>query len=242
MEICIDSIESAKNAIKGGANRLEACSALSEGGLTPTPGLIKFIKTHDESVPVYAMIRIRSGNFVYTREEMDAMLYDLEVLKNHDVDGFVFGALKLDNTIDSDYCREIITAAKPKPVTFHRAFDEALYPLKSLETIIDLGFERILTSGQHDSAVEGLELIRRLIDRANNRIIVMPGSGITTANIEMVKNKSDAREFHASARRRVSMEGGATKVKIGDDVDTSHYVMITNEGLVRQMVDIITNP
>lgn len=242
MEICIDSIESAKNAVKGGASRLEACSALSEGGLTPTPGLIKFIKGYAEDVPVYAMLRIRSGNFVYTREEMDAMLYDLETLKKLDVDGFVFGALKHDGTVDSDFCREIITASRPKPVTFHRAFDEALYPLKSLETIIDLGFERILTSGQRDTAVDGLELITRLIDRANNRIDVMPGGGITSANIEIIKSKSGAREFHASARKRVSMEGGATRVKIGDDIDSSRYVMVANEDLVKQMVDIIKSP
>ncbi|XP_043272870.1 copper homeostasis protein cutC homolog isoform X2 [Venturia canescens] len=240
MEICVDSIESAKNAISGGANRLEVCSALSEGGLTPTPGLIKSIRNHDGNIKLYAMIRLRSGDFVYSRDEMDGMLYDLEVLKGHEVDGFVFGALRQDGSIDSDYCREIISAAKPKPVTFHRAFDEAVYPLKSIESIIDLGFERVLTSGQRNTAIEGVQLIKKLIDRADDRIVIMPGSGINPTNIEAIKSQTGAREFHASAKKRVELPPAVNKVTIGRTDDHSgNFTMITSKELVQQMVEIL---
>ncbi|XP_044006074.1 copper homeostasis protein cutC homolog [Aphidius gifuensis] len=180
LEICIDSIESVKNAVNGGANRLEICSSLSEGGLTPTLGLINFTKQYT-NIPIYSMIRIRSGNFNYTQEEIDAMIYDLKLLKNHNVDGFVF-------------------AARPKPVTFHRAFDEVDEPFIALNEIINLGFERILTSGKKNTAIEGIELIKQLVEKADDKIIIMPGSGITCDNISLIKNSTGAKEFHASAK------------------------------------------
>ena len=136
MEICIDSLESAKNAIEGGATRLEICSALSEGGLTPTPSFLQKIKSFS-SIPIYAMLRIRSGNFVYTKEEMEVMLQDLKILKDYGADGFVFGALTPDNEIDVESCKDILSAAESLPVTFHRAFDEVNDPLKSLKILID---------------------------------------------------------------------------------------------------------
>lgn len=239
LEICIDSIESAKNAIKGGATRLEICSSLSEGGLTPTPGLLKSIQKY--KIPIYAMIRIRPGNFVYTREEIDAMLDDLKILKNCNVDGFVFGALESDNTINKKYCREIIEAAKPKPVTFHRAFDEVQDPFESLNEIINLGFERILTSGQKNTAIEGLDLIKQLVDKSDGKIVIMPGSGITCDNLSLIKINSGASEFHASAKIRININCGKNNVKIGDKGDDKS-IMIASEESVRKMVYIINNP
>ncbi|KAK0182404.1 hypothetical protein PV327_000547 [Microctonus hyperodae] len=242
MEICIDSIESAKRAIAGGATRLEVCSALSEGGLTPSPGLCKFIKSHSK-ILVYAMIRIRHGNFVYTKDEVDAMLYDLLILRNIGVDGFVFGALNSDYTIDVNCCREIISAAKPLPVTFHRAFDEVKDPFQALQQIIDLGFVRILTSGQRNTALEGLNLISELIKLANDKIIIMPGSGITPENIEMIKKMSGAKEFHASAkvpvhtvRREILNE--QNEIKMGSS-ERANLMMIASEDLIKQMINII---
>ncbi|XP_034944184.1 copper homeostasis protein cutC homolog [Chelonus insularis] len=240
MEICIDSIESAKNAIRGGATRLEACSALSEDGLTPTPGLIRFIKQFS-NVPVYAMIRIRSGNFIYTHEEKQAMLYDLAILKDAGADGFVFGALNQDKTINYESCREIISAVGPeKHVTFHRAFDEVKDPIQALEELVKLGFERVLTSGQKKIALEGLPLITDLIKHAKNRIIVMPGSGINPENIAFIKNTCKAKEFHASARIRIAMENETLKANKIDDLNL-HYINVASEELVRKMVDIINS-
>ncbi|XP_015585516.1 copper homeostasis protein cutC homolog isoform X2 [Cephus cinctus] len=235
MEICIDCIESARNAINGGAMRLEICSALSEGGLTPSPGLVKFLKNYS-TVPIYAMIRMRSGNFVYSHDEMESMLYDLKILKELGVDGFVFGALTEEGDINMEFCLDIIKAASPRPVTFHRAFDEVSDPYKSLEILIDLGFERILTSGQENSAEKGIRIIEQLVKQARERIIIMPGAGITTNNLSLIKKQSGANQFHASARKRKIASG--TKIKMGNAAN-SDSVMITDEESVRDLVKII---
>ncbi|XP_032675408.1 copper homeostasis protein cutC homolog [Odontomachus brunneus] len=231
MEICIDSLESARNAILGGAIRLEVCSALSEGGLTPSLGLIQQIKNFSR-IPIRAMIRIRKGNFVYSREEVEAMLYDLRILKDHQVDGFVFGALTPDGHVDHNVCWEIISAARPLPVTFHRAFDETVDPLKSMESIISLGFDRILTSGQMDTALEGLELLSHLVQKAAGRIIIMPGAGITMDNIFRIK-LCGAQEFHASARNKMYV-GPSRFNKDG-------FVDVTDRMLVKALVDVVND-
>ncbi|XP_031843040.1 copper homeostasis protein cutC homolog [Nomia melanderi] len=236
MEICVDSLESARNAIEGGAKRLEVCSALSEGGLTPSPGLIKKINSFSP-VPIFAMLRLRPGNFVYTQEDMDVMLNDLEILKDHGAQGFVFGALTATDEIDVPFCKEVLRRANPLPVTFHRAFDEVADPLSSLETLIELGFRIVLTSGQQDTAEEGLSLIECLVRQARDRIIIMPGSGITKKNILKIKMETGATEFHASAKKRVVSRGN--RVQIG--ADKKSFVSVTDRDLVREMVKIITN-
>lgn len=233
MEICIDSLESAKNAIAGGATRLEVCAALSEGGLTPSPGLIRQIKNFAKT-PIRAMIRIRKGNFVYSRDEVDAMLHDLEILKAHQVDGFVFGALTSDGQVDCDVCSKIVSAARPLPVTFHRAFDETLDPLSSMDVIIRLGFDKILTSGQKDTALEGLDLLKHLVEKAADEITIMPGAGITCSNISRVK-ECGAREFHASARTKVYVGPHGHRFAKDD------YVGVTDSEMVKAMVCLLSN-
>ncbi|XP_014469590.1 PREDICTED: copper homeostasis protein cutC homolog [Dinoponera quadriceps] len=233
MEICVDSLESARAAILGGAMRLEVCSALSEGGLTPSPGLVGQIRNFGR-VPIRAMIRVRKGNFVYSREEVEAMLHDIRILKDHHVDGFVFGALTSDSHVDQDVCWQVVSAARPLPVTFHRAFDETTDPLRSMETIIGLGFDRILTSGQKDTALEGLEILKHLVERAAGRIIIMPGAGIRWENISRIK-QCGAREFHASARKKVYV--GPNAHRFGKD----DYIEITDGESVKAMVNIVND-
>lgn len=213
--------------------RLEICSALSEGGLTPSPGLVKQIRNFAR-VPIYAMIRIRRGDFVYIREEIDAMLYDLEILKELGVNGFVFGALTANGEIDRHACGKIVSAASPLPVTFHRAFDLTNHPLRSMNVIIDLGFERILTSGQRATALEGLNLIEKLIAEASDRIIIMPGSGITKDNIAQIK-KCGAKEFHGSAKKR--MRTGTEALCDGE----FNVLDVTDSELVKELVEIVKN-
>lgn len=237
MEICIDSFESARNAIEGGASRLEVCSALSEGGLTPSAGLVKQIKNF-AAIPLYAMIRIRRGDFVYSHEELDAMLHDLKILKDHEVNGFVFGALTADCEIDIVACERIVSAARPLPVTFHRAFDLTADPFKSMEIIANLGFQRILTSGQKSTALEGLDLIRALLQKAPRDLIIMPGAGITKDNIQQIM-ESGAKEFHASAKRKKIVIPGANKVRMGTGEDD--FINVTNRDLVKELVNIIKN-
>lgn len=234
MEICVDSLESARNAVEGGASRLEICSALSEGGLTPSPGLIKQIRSF-ATIPLYAMIRIRGGDFVYTTEEIDAMLHDLMILKDHHANGFVFGALTSDCEIDTVACEKIISAARPLPVTFSRAFDLTSDPVKSMQVLADLGFQRILTSGQRNSALEGLELIKTLIQKTQ-KLIIMPGAGITKDNIRKIM-ESGAKEFHASAKRRKMVTYGANRVRLG--VNENDFINVTDRELVMELVDIV---
>lgn len=236
MEICVDTLESARNAVEGGAIRLEVCSALSKGGLTPTPGVIKQIRNLTK-IPLYAMIRIRDGNFVYTDEEEDAMLHDLKILKSHYVDGFVFGALTVDCEIDIAICKKMISAAYPLPVTFHRAFDLTINPLKSLEILANLGFKRILTSGQKNTAAEGLELIKTLIkESCNYSIIIMPGAGITKDNIRKII-ESGAKEFHASAKVKKLVIHDMRRLDIG--IGEENFITTTDKELVKELVTII---
>lgn len=199
--MCVDSVESAVNAAKGGASRLELCASLCEGGTTPSLGLLRVIK-QEVDVPVFVMIRPRGGDFAYTEQEFEVMKEDLKIFKESDssVDGFVFGLLTPDGEVDVTRCSELIELARPLPVTFHRAFDMTRDPFRALETIIALKMERVLTSGQDSSALEGLPLIKELVEKAHNRIIVIPGGGITERNLERILKESGCIEFHCSAR------------------------------------------
>ncbi|KAI4500328.1 hypothetical protein M0802_004745 [Mischocyttarus mexicanus] len=242
LEICVDTIKSARNAIIGGATRLEVCSALSEGGLTPTPGLIKRIR-ETSPIPIYAMIRIRGGDFVYDREEIDAMLDDLKILKELRVDGFVFGALTTDRLIDVSYCKEIVEAAYPLPVTFHRAFDVLLgEPSEDIGILINLGFKRILSSGRQETAEKGLDLLSEMCKIAGNKISIMPGCGITPDNLMKIKLGTGAEEFHASARSKKQSSRGfdrqTNSIKMGT-VSEKDLIMVTDSDAVRQMVNIL---
>ncbi|XP_043912653.1 copper homeostasis protein cutC homolog isoform X2 [Protopterus annectens] len=174
MEICVDSVESAVNAERGGASRIELCSSLLDGGTTPSLGLLQVTKQHVR-IPVFAMIRPRGGDFLYSDREVEVMKADIHLAKSHGVDGIVFGALREDGRIDAELCSELLAVSRPLPVTFHRAFDLVHDPIIAIETLISLGFERVLTSGCDSTALEGLPVIRRLIEQAKGRIIVMPG-------------------------------------------------------------------
>ncbi|XP_029109697.1 copper homeostasis protein cutC homolog isoform X2 [Scleropages formosus] len=199
MEVCVDSVESAINAERGGAGRLELCSSLLEGGITPSVGLLHVVKQYVR-IPVYCMIRPRGGDFLYTDREVEVMKTDIELIKSHGADGLVLGALTEDGRVDTELCVELLAACRPLPVTFHRAFDMVHDPVVALETLISLGFERVLTSGCDSSALEGLPLIKRLVEQAKGRIIIMPGGGISERNLQRVLEGSGAQEFHCSAR------------------------------------------
>ncbi|XP_062070894.1 copper homeostasis protein cutC homolog isoform X5 [Lepus europaeus] len=176
MEVCVDSVESAVNAERGGAGRIELCSGLLEGGTTPSMGLLQIVK-QSVQIPVFVMIRPRGGDFLYSDREIEVMKADIQLAKLYGADGLVFGALTEDGQIDKELCMSLIALCRPLPVTFHRAFDMVQDPMAALETLLTLGFERVLTSGCDSSALEGLPLIKRLIDEAKGRIVVMPEKG-----------------------------------------------------------------
>lgn len=201
IEIATSDYISTREALKGGADRIELCANLGEGGTTPSYGLIKkCVESFD--VPVYPIIRLRGGDFLYTPEEIDCMLTDIAICKTLGCEGVVFGALNRDASVDVAVLAKAVHIAYPMKVTFHRAFDRCADPVAALEEIIAAGCERILTSGQALTASEGVSVIRELYEKAGQRIIIMPGSGVRPDNIAALARQTGCREFHASLRSR----------------------------------------
>lgn len=164
--------------------------------------MLKIIK-QNSPIPVFVMIRPRGGDFLYSEAEFKVMQEDIKLFKEAGANGIVFGILTSEGEVDIARCQELIELTRPLPVTFHRAFDMVKDPFKSLDIIIQLGFERILTSGQDSSALEGLPTIKYLIEKAKERVIIVPGGGITERNLERILGESGAKEFHCSARQSV---------------------------------------
>jgi copper homeostasis protein len=199
LEICCFNIQSALVAQLAGANRAELCADPGDGGTTPSLGVIKTVreKLH---IKLYPIIRPRGGDFLFDKEDFEVMMNDVVLCKQIGCDGVVIGLLNEDGTIDKKRTSKLVELAYPLGVTFHRAFDRAINPHEALEDIIDCGCERILTSGQQPTAIEGASLINELIKQADNRIIIMPGSGIRASNIIDIAQQTNAEEFHTSAR------------------------------------------
>lgn len=198
-EICIDSVEGVIAARGADAARVELCSALLEGGLTPSYGMAKRAKAVAGPVGVHVMIRPRGGDFLYSDDEFAAMKEDVAAFKELGVDGFVFGLLDANGHIDIGRTAELLTLCRPVTVTFHRAFDMAKDPFSSLDALVDLGIDRLLTSGQAPSVLEGAPLIRQLIERAAGRIVIMPGGDISARNVTRVVEETGAGEIHFAA-------------------------------------------
>jgi copper homeostasis protein len=198
-EICLDSAESCIKAQEGGANRVELCSALMEGGLTPSFGMIKEARKVLTTTKLFVIIRPRGGDFCYSDLEFQAMAHDVTMAKELGADGIVVGILKPDGSVDVGRTGQLVELARPLPVTFHRAFDMANNPFEALEAVISMGCERILTSGQEPSCLEGADLLAELIKRAGDRIIIMPGGGVRERNIKKIRSLTGAKEFHFTA-------------------------------------------
>ncbi len=202
MEVCSGSLVSALNAQAGGAHRVELCDNLSEGGTTPSAATIMLTKKK-LSIPVFVLIRPRAGDFLYSDVEYEAMKEDIFFCKKQGVEGVVLGILKDNGHVDLARTSVLVELARPMQVTFHRAFDVTADPFQALEDIIGLGIERILTSGQAASALAGSSFIQQLNNRTRNRIIIMPGGGITEKNVKELLDKTGATEIHASLRSPV---------------------------------------
>jgi copper homeostasis protein len=198
LEIIGFTIESCIKAQQAGANRIELCDNPSEGGTTPSYGFINAARKK-LSIELYIMIRPRGGDFLYSEEEFNIMKADIALCKQAGCDGIVIGILNSDGTIDKKRNDELVEYAYPLGVTFHRAFDRAKDPFQSLEDIVEIGCERILTSGQQKKAIEGISLIKDLVQQSGERIIIMPGSGVNTENIIHIAESTGATEFHSSA-------------------------------------------
>lgn len=229
LEICVDTIADTKAAIAGGADRIELCAALCEGGLTPSVGLMRAAQAL--GTPIAAMIRPRGGDFRYSTEEIAIMQADIEAARALGIEAVVFGALDGEGALDLPALRTLVEAAGPMSCTLHRAFDFAADPYTALEQAIELGFDRILTSGQQPKAPEGLSLIAELAERAADRIAIMPGSGVTPANAALFAGLGTIREIHASCSRTV--DGGADAMQIGRSEDAPRRR--TDKGMVHAL-------
>jgi copper homeostasis protein len=201
-EVVIDSIHSALAAEQGGANRVELCDNLFDGGTTPSAGTIKVVRKNLK-IDVNIMIRPRGGDFLYSDLEFEIMKNDINIAKSLGANGVVFGILLEDGSIDVARTEELIKLARPLNVTFHRAFDMVRDPYKALDELIQLKVDRILSSGLERTAMEGAELLKDLIEKSKGKIIIMPGGGITERNIGKIYQVTKAKEFHISGRKKV---------------------------------------
>lgn len=240
IEICTNSVTSCLEAQKGGAHRVELCAGIPEGGTTPSYGEI-VVARELLDIKLNIIVRPRGGDFLYSEVEHKTMLRDIEIAKELGVDGVVFGCLNADGTIDMARNRELVAAAKGMNVTFHRAFDMCKDPFESLEQIIALGCHRILTSGQQPTAIEGIKLLTELVAKADNRIIIMPGSGVNEDNIAVLAEETKAKEFHFSAREPIksNMEYRNPDLKMGGTVvSIDEYVQnVTNANKVKRTIE-----
>lgn len=202
VEVVIDSVHSALAAVKGGANRVELCDNLFEGGTTPSAGTIQVVRKNLE-IDVNVMIRPRGGDFLYSDLEFEIMRQDILLAKKLGVNGVVFGILLSDGSIDLKRTEELVKLARPLSVTFHRAFDMVQDAYKALDDLMTLNVDRILSSGLERTAMEGAELLKELVQIGSGKIIIMPGGGITERNISKIYKITKAKEFHISGRSSV---------------------------------------
>lgn len=234
LEVCVDSAASARNAKLGGADRLEVCSALALGGTTPSFGLVEYCVA-DLQMPVMMMIRPHDGGFEYSDDDMDVMLTEIEVAKSIGVQGIVFGALTSEPnssdrlTIHMEQCRTLVDAAEQMETTFHRAFDIVADPLAEFENLKSLGVTRLLTSGQAATALEGAELIRKLVSLESS-VSILAGAGVRPENAREVIEQAGVGEIHASASRPVE----ATNVQHGE-VSFGEARRISDSQLVQEI-------
>ena len=203
LEVIGFTIESCILAQAAGAHRIELCDNPGEGGTTPSYGFIKAAR-EVLKIELYPIIRPRGGDFLYSDAEFEVMKADVQICKELGCDGVVIGILNADGTVDKMRCRELVQLAYPMGVTFHRAFDRVKDAAQALEDVIEIGCERILTSGLVPTALDGAETLAALIKQADERIVIMPGSGVRSDNIIELAKRTAAVEFHTSARINIS--------------------------------------
>ncbi|MFB9862479.1 copper homeostasis protein CutC [Rufibacter immobilis] len=205
LEICVDSVASAVAAEQGGAQRIELCDYLACGGTTPSAGMISLVR-EKISIPIHVLIRPRRGDFLYSKEEMEIMKRDIRVCQEVGADGVVIGLLTKHGDIDIAQTEELINVAGSLRVTFHRAFDLARNPLEALDQLLQLNIDRLLTSGQQETALQGVSLLKELQVQAGEKMKIMPGGGVTPENVKEIIQSTGVNEVHASVRRRVQGE------------------------------------
>lgn len=240
VEICANSVESCIAAQKGGADRVELCAGIPEGGTTPSYGMISVAREHI-SIGLNVIIRPRGGDFLYSESDADEMLRDIRMAKECGADGLVFGALTPDGDVDMPLMERLMSAADGLPVTFHRAFDHTRRPFRALEDIRELGCRRILTSGLAVSAEMGTGMLAELVHAAGDSLVIMPGCGINAGNILKICMETGAHEFHMSLRERqdsrMRYRNAAASMGKGSD---DYMTEVTSAARVAEVVGILS--
>jgi copper homeostasis protein len=224
IEICANSFASAQAAQDGEANRIELCTDLSKGGLTPSHGLIKKV-IEKLNIPVHVLIRPRGGDFIYSKKELDTMLKDIAFCKKLDCSGIVSGVLTSENTIDEKATRQLIEASKGMEFTFHRAFDCGVEVESSIRLLMDLGVTRLLSSGQQNKAIDGIKLLNKMKLLAKDDLQIMPGSGINAENALAFK-ESGFEAIHFSATKKANSSKTASRLFANEVIGTSDQLEI----------------
>ena len=234
LETIAFNIESCKIAQAAGADRIELCDNPGEGGTTASYGFIKAAR-QILKIDLFPIIRPRGGDFFYSDDEFEIMKTDIQVCKELGCDGVVFGILNDDATIDKVRCKILVQLSYPMSVTFHRAFDRVTDPSQALEDVIECGFERILTSGFYPTAMEGSDNLKKLIQVADERIIIMPGSGIRSSNIKQLKESTNAIEFHTSAREMKNSKMNVFNNNMNENLESIGI----DESEIENMIEIL---
>lgn len=213
LEIACFDLESAIIADAAGADRIELCENLAEGGTTPSWEMVLEAKDRIKT-EMFVMIRPRGGDFCYNEEEFEQMKNDIVMYKRLGVQGYVFGILTEDNEVDVQRNKDLVEFAYPFPCTFHRAFDRTKNVIESLQSIIDLGFQTILTSGAADNVLDGMDSLKALVAKADGRICIMPGGGLRSSNIALIKKETGANYFHSSAIVDASLQADQNEIQL----------------------------
>lgn len=237
-EACVDSVDSALAAERGGAKRVELCDNLVEGGTTPSAGMIEIVKSR-LTIPIVAMIRPRGGDFLYDVDELGVMRHDALLAKAAGVAGIAIGFLHEDGTVNADRTRAFVELARPLPVTFHKAFDMTRDLSEALETLISLGVHRVLTSGGAPSVIDGVDELGELVRQSAGRIVVMAGGGVRVENAAHIVESTGVTELHgrAAVRRNSGMTFRNERVRMSRSTTPEEYeLMATDELRVREIV------
>lgn len=242
IEVCVGDVESALAAAAGGADRIELCSALEVGGLTPSGGVIS-AAMQDHDTPVHVMIRPRAADFCYSAAEFDAMQADIATAQDHNAAGVVFGILRPNGALDTDRTVQLIEMARPLEVTFHRAFDVMRDRNVGLRQLIELGVDRVLSSGGKSSALAGADTLRELIEVAADKILVVPAAGITAENARDVVAATGAKELHAGSACQETRPSAMTfrndDVPMGTSSKDEYSLRRTDAALVTELIQAV---
>lgn len=244
VEVCIDNLESLHNAIQGGATRIELCSSLALGGLTPSFGFMKKA-AQISSVPIYAMIRPRQGDFLYDQDDVDAMLLDIEATAEAGLQGVVFGVLSADGHIDMPLAEQLAERAKlyGLGVTFHRAIDQCNDWRLAIENVVKLGCERILTSGLAENVEQGSKVLQQMVELADGRVSIMAGAGLDADNVQTLVTQTGVKEVHLSGKttRASYMKSISETAKMGQQNLDDFIIPLTSNTAIEKVVKALSS-